>query len=239
MRDVMLSIILPAMNEEKRIHRSLETYTRNFKDIEIIVIVNGSTDKTYSVVNEFAKKHKKIRLFEYSKPLGKGGAVLKGLEEARGDIIGFVDSDDAFGITGTRKLLNAIRDGTCECAIASKWRHSSFVRIPESAGRKLFSRAWNFLVVMLTGLPILDTQSGAKFFTRNAFENINKDFVGLGYEFDVELLYKFRKKGVKIQEIPLSVNYVKGSKFHAAYIPEMFVNLIKLFIKYRVLRSPL
>ena len=95
-----LSIIIPAYNEEKRIKKTLEEYYNFFKkkfkkDFEIIIIPNNCKDKTLRVSEEFKKNKSEIRTFEINHYSGKGGAVMKGFELARGDYIGFTDADNS------------------------------------------------------------------------------------------------------------------------------------------------
>lgn len=216
------------MNEEKRIHKPLEKYTKTFRDCEIIVVSNGSGDGTCDVVRSFQKKHKNIRLLAFPKPLGKGGAVIEGLKKAKGEIIGFVDSDDAYEIEGIKRLLASVMNGECDCAIASKWKGKKFGEVTENAKRKIMSRGWNLLVRVFIGLQYHDTQSGAKFFTKKCYDSIDKKFICRGFEFDVELIYKIKKHGFRIKEIFVQSTEERGSKFNTKYIPEMFRNLVRL-----------
>ena len=93
-----LSLIIPAYNEEQRLRPALEEYLRFFlprygDDIEILIVVNGSTDRTEQVASEIAKGDPRISVIVEPKRVGKGGAVRLGFEAARGDLIGFVDAD--------------------------------------------------------------------------------------------------------------------------------------------------
>lgn len=108
-----LSIIIPAYNEEKRIKKTLTSYVNHFspkfrKNYEIIVVCDGCKDRTPQIVKKFSQKHKNIQCLEPSKRLGKGGGILKGFEVASGDIIGFIDADNAFEIDGVERLINIL-----------------------------------------------------------------------------------------------------------------------------------
>ena len=92
-----LSVVIPAYNEEKRIHRTLDSYAKFFskkvKDFEIIVVLNNCNDNTLKIVKNF--KNKKIKYLNFKEAIGKGGAILEGFKVAKGDLIGFVDADMA------------------------------------------------------------------------------------------------------------------------------------------------
>ena len=95
---LMISIIIPAYNEEKRIKETLENYINFFKDkekFEILAVLNGCKDNTLSVVEEEAKKHKEIKFKEFKEAIGKGGAIIEGFKIVKGDYICYVDADSS------------------------------------------------------------------------------------------------------------------------------------------------
>jgi len=224
-----LSFVIPAYNEEKRISKTLDNYTKflnPYKDYEIIVVCNGCTDNTVSIVKSFSEKNKKIKLLEFREKIGKGGAVIEGLKVAKKDIIGFVDADDAFELNGLKNLIKEI--DSYDGAIASKWKGKKFSEVSEPFLRKLFSRGWNLLIRTLFGLKFKDTQSGAKFFKKKVISAIDKNFICNGFEFDVELLWKIKKKRFRIKEVYVPTKHTKYSTFSNKYIFIMFKNILKL-----------
>ncbi|PIN72597.1 hypothetical protein COV22_02810, partial [Candidatus Woesearchaeota archaeon CG10_big_fil_rev_8_21_14_0_10_47_5] len=128
----MISIVIPAYNEEKRILKVLSSIARAFSDSdhEVVVVSNGSRDKTVSILREFSGHNKNVRYMDFRRPLGKGGAILRGLEEAKGDILGFVDADDAFDITEIKGMIGLLNAGY-SCVIASKWKGKGFFAVDE------------------------------------------------------------------------------------------------------------
>ena len=87
----MISVIIPAYNEEDRIEKTLVEYSKGLAslgDYEIIVVCDGSKDRTAEIASKYAK------VLTFSNRLGKGGGVLEGFKVARGDIIGFTDADN-------------------------------------------------------------------------------------------------------------------------------------------------
>lgn len=229
-----LSLIIPAYNEEKRILKTLSEIGSSFKNksFEIIVVCNGCTDNTCALVKKNYKKNTHIRVYSIRKA-AKGSAILFGFKKARGKIIGFIDADNPFGINGIKKVLSAVETGKVDCAIASKWPSGKrFSNTPESFRRKIGSLGWNLLIKNLLGLKIKDTQAGTKFLTKKALAAIDKNFICNGFEFDIELLFKLKKKGFRIKEICLPLKESEYTTFKIQKIPRMFLNLIKLWLKY-------
>lgn len=227
------SIIIPAHNEENRILTTLSElakFSKN-KNYDIIVVCNGCTDKTAEVIREKYADNNQIKVYELEKA-EKGGAVLYGFEKSAGKIIGFIDADNPFGADAIEKLIAEIENKSADCAIACKWYLGSRLsKTPESFRRKIGSFGWNFLVRLFLGLKIKDTQGGAKFLSKNAFDSIDKNFVCRGFEFDIELLSKLKNKGFVIKEVYTPLRKPERTTFSASRIPKMFLNLIKLWLK--------
>lgn len=235
------AIIIPAYNEEKRISRTLATYYGFFKvlknkreiDFKIIVIINNTTDKTEEIVKKYCKRYREISYLNF-KQGGKGFAVIEGFKEAlRQDfeLLGFVDADMATMPEAFYELIKNIvgYDGV----IASRGLKES--RVNTSFTRKLTNRGFNFVVRSLLFLPYRDSQCGAKLFTKKAIESVINELGITNWAFDVDLLYKLRKKGFKIKEIPTEWEDKKGSKLSLIKVPfQMFSAIVRL----RLLYSP-
>lgn len=225
-----LSIIIPAYNEEKRIKKTLTSYATYFgpkfrKNYEIIVVCDGCKDRTPQIVKKFSQKHKNVRCLEYKKRLGKGGGIQKGFEVAGGDIIGFVDADDAFETGGVERLINLVDSGY-DCAIASKWKRINFFQVTEPFFRKVASRVWNIILRGLFGLNVSDAQAGAKFLKRRVLDDL-PPFRCTGFEFDAELLWHISQRGFSIKEVYIPTTHEKGSKFNMSQSINMLTNILK------------
>jgi dolichol-phosphate mannosyltransferase len=219
-----ITIVVPALNEEKRIESTLREITLEFKGAELIVVSDGSGDKTADVASGFNG----VSVIKSPKTEGKGASVVKGLRAASGEIVGFLDADGSFNPKDVKKLIHAVADGA-DCAIASKWFGKKFQEVGESGFRKISSRVWNMLLGALLGLNISDTQAGAKFMKKTAFEAIDCEFISKGFEFDVELLYRLQKKGFRITEVHIPFKDVADSTFRYKKTPLMLWNLIKIW----------
>ena len=201
---MFLSLIIPAYNEEKRIKQTLVKYfnvlLKNNFNFEIIVEMDGCTDRTPEIVRNFAKKHKQIKILEFKKKLGKGGGILKGFEKANGEIIGFVDADGSVHPDDIVKLIKVLEKTKADGVIASRRMKESVV-INQPFLRKVLSKCFNILVRILFFFPYKDTQCGAKFFRKNVIKEILPLMNTHGFAFDVELLYLIKKKGFKVVEV--------------------------------------
>jgi glycosyltransferase involved in cell wall biosynthesis len=226
-----VSIIIPAFNEEQRI----ESIFESLKDIrfphEVVIVLNGCTDGTKKLLENLQIKHSNIRFLDYPEKLGKGGAIREGFSAARGDIIGFVDADDAFDMARINQLIHLIDNGKADCAIASKWKGQSFFSIDEPFFKKILGRGLNLFVRLFFRLSFEDTQAGAKFLRREVFHSVRDNLQCSGFEFDAELLFRFQQRKYKIEEIFIPSRYLKGTTFRMMYVPEMFYNLLKLWAR--------
>ncbi|MDP4012406.1 MAG: glycosyltransferase [Candidatus Nanoarchaeia archaeon] len=225
-----ISLVIPAHNEEKRILNTLRVYSKffdeNFDKADIIVVANNCSDKTVEIIEKFSEGNPSVRVLEIPHKVGKGGAVLAGLKNAKYDYCGFIDADDAFELKDLTRMINSLND--YDVAIASKWIGKSFSEVNEPFFRKIMSRGWNFLIRLMIGIGFSDTQAGAKFFRKSAFNSINHNFICTGFEFDVELLCRFKNKNLNILEVPVTTRHMPNSSFKVSSIYSMFRKLIKL-----------
>jgi glycosyltransferase involved in cell wall biosynthesis len=199
---MLLSIIIPAYNEEKRILQMLERYWAFYqgKSVEFIIVLNGCRDNTRGVVESFASRvGAKIHIIDIPEAIGKGGAVRQGFALAQGDYLGFVDADGATGPEEFDKLVRQINghDG----AIASRWKRGSVV-VGRNFFRKIVSLGFIIFVKMIFWMPFFDTQCGAKVFKHQAIKQILPKLQVSNMAFDVELLFLMRRAGYRIIEMP-------------------------------------
>ncbi len=203
-----LSVIIPAYNEEKRIAATLEEINsylgRQTYDYEIIVAVNGSTDNTYGIVKGLEAAEIKKAAAMYIKEGGKGNAVKRAiLEKASGDIIMFMDADDATPISEIEKFLPYFEKGY-DVVIGSRYLDPSTVKVRQPFYRIVLSRLSNVLIQMLAVPGIKDTQLGFKAFTNACAKDIFRFVRVKGWGFDMEILTAARARGYKIKEVAVS-----------------------------------
>ncbi len=222
------TLIIPAYNEENRIEQTLNSIHNSFNDsIDVIIISNGSIDNTINILKKYKLKYKNFDYLDFKDKLGKGGAILEGLKKAKTKYLGFIDADDAFDLTYIKEIIKNLKNN--DVIIASKWKHQSFFEVNEPFLRKIMSRGWNILVRILLKLNFRDTQAGAKFFKKSAFDKINSTFISKKFAFDAELLYKFKKNRFFIKEVYTPSVYKAETTFRFRDIFSMFTDLIKIW----------
>jgi glycosyltransferase involved in cell wall biosynthesis len=203
----LLSVVVPAFNEEKRLAGTLSG-VKNYlagRDCEVIVVDDGSSDHTAEVAERFG-----CRVVKHPRNLGKGAAVKTGVLASKGDLVLVTDADLAAPIAELPKLEAALEKGA-DIAVGSREAPGAkVVRI--SFKRKLAGKVFNLLVRVLTGLPYRDTQCGFKLFRKGAAEVLFSLSECKGYCFDVEILFFARELGLKVEEVGVSWADVPGSK---------------------------
>lgn len=205
MKNTYLSIIIPAHNEESRLPLAFEKIDKFLKkqkySYEVIVVENGSSDKTSEITRQYAKTLKYIKLMEV-KTRGKGLAVKQGMLEAVGEYRFICDADLSMPIEEIEKFLPPnISD---EDVIIGVREGKGAKRIGEPWKRHFMGRVFN-LIIKLTILPQFeDTQCGFKMFTAEAAKALFSIQKLNGIGFDIELIYLARKKGFKIKEVPIT-----------------------------------
>lgn len=200
-----LSIIIPAHNEEKRLPPSLAKIDAYLKTqdytYEVIVVENGSKDRTSEVVREFAQDHPYVRLIEVE-TRGKGLAVKAGMLAASGEYRFICDTDLSMPIEEIAKFLPPMREGY-DVLIGSREGEGAR-RIGEPEYRHIMGRVLNFIVKVAAVPDFEDTQCGFKMFKREAAEDLFSVQQMSGIGFDVELIYVALRRGYRIVDVPIT-----------------------------------
>jgi glycosyltransferase involved in cell wall biosynthesis len=229
-----VAIIIPAHNEEKRIKDMLDEYVSYFMklnyekilDFSFIIVLNGCTDNTKEVLQEY--KSDKINILEFEES-GKGFAITRGFENALKndyDLIGFVDADNSTPPNAFYGLIRNIKNK--DCIIANRWDSRSKV-IKQTLFRRILSRGFNVIVKGFFLFSYEDTQCGAKLIKSSSLQRIMHDLHLTHWAFDINLLYALKKRGFKIKEIPTEWMDKEGSKINVKRTPlMMFVGVIRL-----------
>jgi glycosyltransferase involved in cell wall biosynthesis len=231
---VIVSFVIPAYNEEQYIQDTLDNLHTVAQDInklcEIIVVNDGSRDKTLAKVVEYAQKNQKVKVVSYPLNMGKGYALKKGFMETNGDIVVFADSDMEINLDVVSSYVQALEDG--DIVIASKWHKDSKVDV--STTRKLLSRGFNILVQLLLGMRVTDTQAGLKAIRKSAFLKIFPKLAVKKYAFDVELLAVANHYHLRI--IEQRVDLKLTASFKPKQIWLMFADLLGIAYRLRIRR---
>ena len=232
------SMIIPLYNEEVRLNycfyvikKLLKKKEQLFK--EIIFVNDGSTDQSKSKVLKFIKRIKekkfstKLKLLSYSKNMGKGHAVKKGIFSSKSEWILTCDLDmsvlpEQYLIWCRRKLIKDIN-----CAYIASRKHKKS-KIKSKFIRRRLGDIFRLILVMLFNIRISDTQCGFKVYHKNYTKYIYKRMKIAGYAHDVEVILILQSKGIKIKELPVKWKHQSGGKINI--ITDSFKMLLDLFI---------
>lgn len=211
--DPELSLVIPAYNEETRLPATLERVSEFLGarglTYEVLVVVNGCTDRTAEVAKAAAVRDPNIRVL-ITAARGKGGAVKIGVSEARGSRIVFADADLSTPIEEVIGLAERL-DDRYQVVIATREGQGAR-RVGEPYVRHLMGRVFNLLVRALAVPGIHDTQCGFKAFTRASARDVFSRQRIAGFGFDVELLFVARRLGYGIKEVPVTWEYRASSR---------------------------
>jgi dolichyl-phosphate beta-glucosyltransferase len=225
-----LSIIIPAYNEERRISSTLETVLSFLEkqeyDSEIIVVENGSQDRTAEIVKAYQHGHPSLHLLHETRA-GKGLAVRRGMLAAKGSYRFICDADLSMPIEEVRRFIPPELEAF-DIAIASR-EVPGAARYDEPVYRHFIGRGFNLLVRLFAGLKIQDTQCGFKCFRAEiAAELFNQQVID-GWTFDVEVLFLAQRRGNTIVEVPIPWYFHPGSRVRIVQDTiTMFCDLIRI-----------
>lgn len=226
-----LSIVIPAHNEETRLPGTLEQVFRFLAgqdfSAEVIVVENGSSDRTYEIARGFAKEHPTLRVIQ-NDWRGKGLAVQRGVKEARGEYVFLCDADLSMPIEEIGKFLPPQLQNM-DIAIASREAPGS-VRYNEPYYRHLTGRVFNTLIRWLVLPTLQDTQCGFKCIRAEVARDIFRYQTLTGWAFDVELLFIARRHGYSIVEIPIHWYFNADSKI------SVFRDSLRMFLDLLAIR---
>lgn len=226
-----ISVFLPVFNEGENIEkavRSIKKYLqKRFKDFEILIISDGSTDSTNEIIRELSKNDKRIKLFARNKRLGYGAGLRAGFKHASRDLIFYTDADNQFYIEDMDKLFPLLDSYD----IVSAWR----IKREDPLMRIFVANVYNVLIRILFGLKVKDVDASFKLYDRKVFDKM-KLVTNTGLT-DAEVLIKAQKLGFKIGQIGVRhyprihgrTSYEVGArnKIIAFVKPEVIIDILK------------
>jgi len=225
----LISFVIPVYNEEERIVSTLEKVLNYFSSnnyfFEILVVDDGSTDRTFEKISDYSEK---IKIIAYKPNRGKGAAVRTGMLAAKGKFRVFSDADLSTPIYEIEKLLKKLTAGADIC-IGSRAIDPSLIKRHQPFYREFMGKTFNKFVQFLVLKGIEDTQCGFKGFTDKAAELVFSKSKIDGFSFDVEILYLAKKAGLKIEQVP--VEWYNDRRTKVSPIRDsfnMFVELLKI-----------
>ncbi len=229
---IELSVVVPVYNEERSIRETLRRIEAflSLKKIswEVLVVSDGSKDRTAEVVEDAARSNPRLPLKFLRSDVnrGKGFTSRRGMLEARGKYVLLTDADLSSPIKEVDRLIAAIGSGA-DVAIGSRAKREKDCDVRQSLKRHVSGRIFNFFVQLLVLPGVQDSQCGFKCFTREAAQRLFSVQKLNGFSFDVEVLWLARNFGYRIDEVP--VMWSQGPDSRVSLFRDSFLMLKDLF----------
>jgi len=234
-----ISIIMPAYNEESHIYENILETRKVFEEgqdrFEIIVVDDGSKDNTYLNSKKAADEYPDVIVVKQPQNAGKGWALRKGFEKATGDYVVFLDSDLDLHPRQIHLLFDIMEKEKADIVIGSKRHPESKLNYPKD--RKIISSGYFFLVKIMFGLPLRDTQTGLKLFKYKVLEDVFPRICVKRYAFDLEVLVVAHHKGYQIAESPIVLeHHWKFGRIGFRAIWDTWMETLAVFYRLNILK---
>lgn len=195
-----LSVLMPAYNEETIIYENALEAARQISpladDYELLVIDDGSSDRTKAEIERAAAENPKIRCISYQPNQGKGGALREGTAHATGDHIAFCDADLDLAPEQLADFIDRMQRENADVVIGSKMHPESKVDYP--AIRRVYSWGYYILLLILFRLNVRDTQTGLKLFKAEVLKPVMRQILVKRFAFDIEVLAIINARGSRL-----------------------------------------
>ncbi len=208
-----IQVVIPAYNEERRIRRSLLALCKRLGAMEhlrcgIIVVDNGSSDRTAELVDLFADHPVAVTVIGCSTG-GKGAAIRRGIEVSTARFVGFCDADLATPVEALDDAVRLLEMGHC-VVVGSRRAAGATYTVPQSLLRRAGGWVFRRSIRTMTG-AVTDTQCGFKFFQQSVAKQLFGEVITAGFVFDVELLARASMAGIEVTELPVKWSDQEGS----------------------------
>jgi glycosyltransferase involved in cell wall biosynthesis len=240
MNQELLSVIVPAYKQERTIVKDLKDIEDVLKriryDYEIICVVDGLVDKTYERARTIQSP--KIKVVGYKTNHGKGYAVRYGMARAKGSLVAFIDAGMDINPNALSMLLEHMKWYDSDVIVGSI-RHSASKVIGYPFKRKVFSFGYHFLVGLLFGLRITDSQRGIKIFRREVLEKVLPRLLVKEYAFDIEILsvaYRLGFRKIHDGPVEMDARKFKYSSIKTSTVLDMLLDTLAVFYRLKILK---
>jgi dolichyl-phosphate beta-glucosyltransferase len=215
-----LTILIPAYNAEKFIEKTVEELLINFSDEEIIVINDGSTDKTLEKLQGFQDR---IIIINHLKNEGKGLAIQNGFKKSTGEFVVFTDADLPYGIDNIKDMYNCLKETDNDLVIAYRktFRENFF--------RHITHMGINIMIQVLFWFNVYDTQCGLKGFKRSFIDKVKGQLISKNFTIDIELLYLAKLYNMKMAKLLVYSRHInKNSTIRIKDIILILLEILKI-----------
>ncbi len=240
-RATLLSVVIPAYNEEARIEKTLNSIGAFLRKqdyrYEIIVVDDVSRDGTQDIVTALKKRVAYLKVLRHEENCGKGWAVRTGMLHSSGQYRLFMDADGSTSIEHWEPLKEELDRGV-DVAISSRHASGSSIQVRQAPHREALGYLFRMLIKGLFRLPVSDTQNGFKAFRAEAAERIFRLQRVRGWAFDVELLSIAKSLGYTLSEVP--IRWIDDDRSRVTFIsmPIMLADIVRIRIHSSKIRKP-
>lgn len=237
---VKLSVIIPAYKEEKNIGATIKNVAEELIKLpyqsEVIVVVDGSPDKTEEKALAAAKDYPFVKIRSYSPNRGKGYALTYGVRHAHGELVTFFDAGGDYHPDHIDRFVKLLEIFDADLVVGSKLHPASKVSYPFF--RRLMSGSYRLLNRILFNIDVRDTQTGLKVAKTKVLDNILPRVIVKQYAFDLELLVLAKKLGYRrIFEAPVNLDFnAVASGIRAKTIWRMILDTLGIWYRLRITR---
>lgn len=233
--DILFSIVIGALREEKRLPKTLETLAsylqeKNLQGItEVVIVIAQGGDKTMLVAENYRSIFRNIQIIDAGKPVGKGRDIKLGMLSAKGELRVFMDADLATPLHNLDTVFDKWKKDKYDVLIGTR----NLNTIHKDAFRRNISRIGNLVFFLVGGFYVQDTQCGFKAFSKTATEKCFSKLTRMSWSFDMELLIIAKLNGYKIEQIEIDDwQDVPGGTFSGSlgHSIQFFRDLLKIFI---------
>ncbi|GGM79194.1 dolichyl-phosphate mannose synthase [Thermogymnomonas acidicola] len=222
-RDV--TVIIPAYNEEDRIGKTLRDLIDNMDTLARVIVVVDGNDRTEEIARSFGPM---VQVYRDAKRLGKGGAVLKGLELAETEKICFTDADGSTPWYEVKRLTDMLGRGM-EMIVGSRWMRDSRVKKKEPLLNIIAGRMFHYLNFLILGIRVKDTQCGMKCMTRDLAKELVKRVAVRDRTFDVSLIYNAMLLGATVREVGIEWTHDENTRMPILHaVPFMLAAIVAM-----------
>ncbi|MEA3346398.1 MAG: glycosyltransferase family 2 protein [Chloroflexota bacterium] len=220
-----ISVVLPAYNEEanvgQAVRRAIQAVAAHTSDYEVIIVDDGSRDRTSEVVQEIMEEHPQVRLVRHEVNRGYGGALRSGFKAASKDLIFLTASDNQYDPSEIGRLLPFMEDADIVAGFRAH-RRDPFLR-------RVYAWAWNALVNLLFGYLSRDVDCAFKLFRREVLEEVT--LTSPGAMVDTQLLAGAKLKGFRIREAAVS-HFPREAGHQTGADPRVVLQAFRDLIRY-------